>query len=260
MLLVGAGGGGGSGPAAGGAAGFVKDGVFDVFPSIQVQVLVGKGGQGSTRKVTCDQDSLPGGVSSFGTLVANGGGNHQGKCPQSWAGPAGGSGGGEGCFNGTNWCQSGAGGSGGSSGKASTGGQTNYGSGSGQGTYENQLQVFCFTQFAAGAGGSGRAEDSPGGGGAGGVLVEGLGPNADSGESLSGSEGGKGYGAGGGSGGYLGRNYNNQNLTTFYAGGAGSDGFVYVEWFVKPGTASKSFEHYQAVSVQYVHKIDIVCT
>lgn len=212
VLLVGGGGGGGSGPAAGGASGYVKSGVFDVVPNSKIQISVGKGGQGSSRKVTCDQDSQPGGVSSFGTLVVNGGKSHEGKCSQSWAGPSGGSGGGEGCY------KSGAGGSGGLSGNGSIGGQR-YGPGSGQGPYANQLQTFCFTRLTAGAGGSGQISDSPGGGGAGGVLVEGEGPNAGKGESESGSEGGKGYGAGGGSGGYLGKNYDNPNQSIFYEGG-----------------------------------------
>lgn len=234
VLVVGGGGGGGSGPAAGGAAGYVNSGAFDVTPNLKIKVVVGKGGQGSTRKSTCDQNSRPGGVSAFGKLVvANGGGNHQGSCPKSWAGPSGGSGGGEGCYNTTTWCESGAGGAGGYYGNKSTGGQT-YGPGSVQGTYANHLQLFCFTQFTAGAGGKGQLEDSAGGGGAGGVLVEGDGPNAGSGESSVGSEGGKGYGAGGGSGGFLGPDYNNSTEAIFYGGGSGSDGFVYVEWFRQP--------------------------
>lgn len=235
--MVGGGGGGGSGPAAGGASGYVNGGAFNVDPETVIQVIVGKGGLGSTRKVTCDQDSQPGGASSFDILVANGGGNHQGTCPQSWAGPAGGTGGGGGCYNASYWCQGGAGGSGGSSGYTSTGGQS-YGPGSGQGSasYINQLNMFCLTQFTAGLGGNGKEEDSPGGGGAGGILAQGVGPSAGSGEGLTGSSGGNGYGAGGGSGGYVGRNYNNPNQSMYYAGGAGSDGLVYVEWFGNIGT------------------------
>ena len=233
ILLVGGGGGGGSGPAAGGAAGYVNSGVL----SLKINVQVGKGGRGSTRKVTCDQDSQAGGASSFWKLVAYGGGSHQGTCPQSWAGPSGESGGGDGCYNSSNWCQSGDGASGGSSGYNSTGGES-YGPGSGAGAYDSQLQLFCFTKFFAGAGGRGQIEDSPGGGGASGVLVEDEGPIAGSGESVPGAEGGRGYGAGGGSGGYVGRDFNNASQSMYYGGGAGSDGFVYVEWFGQPGLLS----------------------
>ena len=235
ILLVGGGGGGGSGPASGGAAGYVNSGVLDVVPSLKIKVQVGKGGRGSTRKVTCGQNSQAGGASSFGKLVANGGGSHQGTCPQSWVGPSGGSGGGEGCYNSTNYCQSGDGGSGGSSGTKSTGGQNYSLAGNGAGSYASQLQLFCFTQFTAGAGGRGQIEDSPGGSGAGGVLVEGEGPIAGSGESASGAEGGRGYGAGGGSGGYLGQDYNNASQSIYYSGGRGDDGFVYVEWLGQSG-------------------------
>ena len=228
--MVGGGGGGGSGAAGGGAAGFVKTGVFDVEPNEALKVTVGKGGKGSTRKEgSCTQDSTAGERSSFGRLLrADGGGNHNGTCYESWKGASGGSGGGEGCVTETGRCRSGTGGSGGSPGNKSSAGRT-YGVGLGQGRFAEQLKQFQFNFISVGIAGIGKVHEAPGGGGAAGVLINNESPLANGGAKPSGADGGKGYGAGGG-GGFL-ESDDDKAAPIHHEGGNGSDGVVYVEWW-----------------------------
>ena len=229
VLVVGGGGGGGSGAAGGGAAGIVKTGVFDVEPNEVIKVTVGKKGNGSTRKEgSCAQDSTPGERSSFGRLLrADGGGNHNGTCYESWKGATGGSGGGEGCSTETGRCRSGAGGIGGSPGNNASSGRA-YGVGLGQGLFAEQLKQFRFNFISVGAPGKGSFHEAPGGGGAAGILINNESLSATGGANPFGANGGKGYGAGGGSG-FL-ESDDDKAAAIYIEGGSGSDGVVYIEW------------------------------
>ena len=56
VLLIGGGGGGGSGAVGGGAAGYLRVGDFEVEPLMNISIIIGKGGIGSTRKIdNCTQ-------------------------------------------------------------------------------------------------------------------------------------------------------------------------------------------------------------
>ena len=229
VLVIGGGHGGGSGFAGGGGSGYVRTGEFRVVPSEVVHVTVGAGGQGSTSKVgvaatgACIQDSRPGGISSFGPyLSARGGSDMPDECGEyAFAGRDGGSGGGAGCVLN---CTSGKGGSGGTDGTW-TKGRHSFRYGVGQGPYETHLRkMFRYNNLTAGEGGSGVYGWEVGGGGGGGVLFNGSGPRAQTGE--GGAEGGQGYGAGGG-GSHL---IEIPSDYIYYAGGSGADGLVYVEW------------------------------
>lgn len=232
VLVVGGGGGGGSGTAGGGGAGFVKSSIFEVEPNVIIEITVGAGGKGSTRKDTCLQNSQPGGRSSFGSVLhAEGGDNHKGPCTTNSHGSSGGTGGGAGCVNIKGYCHSGAGGSGGSDGSNASRGQSS-GPGAGQGNYNEQLKLFRNSSITAGAGGRGKLYAAAGGGGGGGILINGLGPVAGSGQEPAGSQGGKGYGAGGGSG------FLQPNQNQFHSGGNGADGVVYVEWYLDMNQSS----------------------
>ena len=56
VLLIGGGGSGGSGAVGGGAAGYLRVGDFEVEPLMNISIIIGKGGFGSTRKIdNCTQ-------------------------------------------------------------------------------------------------------------------------------------------------------------------------------------------------------------
>ena len=126
----------------------------------------------------------------------------------------GGSRGGGACNCGTS---GGNGGSGGSSGLGCT-----YVGGDGQGLYASNLTMFTQKTISAGAGGAGGNSTCAGGGGAGGILIDGVGSNAQDGAAIFSGKGGLGYGAGGGAGGY--------EPDYRYGGGNGANGLVYIEW------------------------------
>ena len=216
-IAVGGGGGGHGGNGGGGGSGKVDAGTIKVIPGSTYQVTVGAGGAGWEQ----GRSDLAGSASSFLNLKGDGG----------WPSGAviGGNGGSGGGGGGHGSCIGGAtaqGGIGGSAGKTCT---IDLG-GTGQGSYSNFLSMFTKSILTAGQGGEHGLEKSSGtayisGGGAGGVLIDGKGPQGGDGSRKlgfgPGARGGIGYGAGGGGGGYDGVNY---------SGGNGASGMVYIEW------------------------------
>ena len=215
-MAVGGGGCGNGRNGGGGGSGKVRAAFVLVTPGSTVPVIVGAGGQSTSRS--------NGSVSSFLYLKADGG-----ECGGFFVGGNGGSGGGAG---GIGLCLGSAtsqGGSGGSDGKTCT----TYQGGKGQGSYTPFFSWFKKSIMTAGEGGEPGLQTPPGsgatyiaGGGAGGVLIEGKGPQGGDGvrkfEYGTGAKGGLGYGAGGGAGG--------ADYYVNYAGGNGAPGMVYLEW------------------------------
>ena len=212
VLVVGGGAGGGSGYAGGGGSGYVQVGEVVVEQFERINIVVGKGGQGSGHRVNDQsQTATAGERSAFGQYHTSNGG----VAPTSnWQGSQGGSGGG-----GPSHPNTGTSGAGGTDGGA--GNNAWQSGGNGQGTYSNSLRIFKRNSFVPGSGGAGGsiAFGHVGGGGGGGLLVNGKGPAGGNGQY---ARGGAGYGAGGG-GGYLLGNH-------WFGGGNGADGLVYVEW------------------------------
>ena len=217
VLVVGGGGGAGYGASGGGGAGKVTAGSVKVTPGLKYQVVVGKGGAGSSGTT-----GVAGSSSSFNNLVANGG------TPGKWEdvtvrGGGGSSGGGGGGCSG---CSKPNGGSAGSKGADCD--STRQG-GSGQGAYDSLFSLFTQSTITAGVGGTyGSGGNScMSGGGGGGILINEQGLKAADGDRSTGtgygSQGGVGYGAGGGAGGVEAANKSK-------AGAAGADGVVYIEW------------------------------
>ena len=97
--------------------------------------------------------------------------------------------------------------------------------GFGQGSYIADLTIFTDNTITAGAGGAGGNSTHSAGGGAGGILINGIGPNADPGGAAFSGQGGIGYGAGGGGGGFNGG-------VIREAGGDGAHGLVYLEYVI----------------------------
>ncbi len=236
VLAIGGGGGGANGHQGGGGSGYFGLGTFAVSGGSSIAVTVGSGGNGADSCYGCNTiTGLTSGTnSSFGGFLTVGGGLGVSGVNQS--GNNGGSGGG-GAWNGginSTGTAGGAGGSGGSNGE-----NANYLGGLGQGDYTSLLSLFVENTITAGAGGAGGQggtgnEHWNPGGGAGGILINGAGPNGDAGASIYSGQGGFGYGAGGGAGGYFG---NGDPMR--YAGGNGADGLVYLE-FTDPNSVSVS--------------------
>lgn len=222
VLVVGGGAGGGSGNAAGGNSGFVRGAERRVVPGEVIPVTAGSGGRGSSFKTNnASQDATPGGRSSFGDILADGGKSQvEDNCS------AGGSGGGAGCEG---PCRSGDGGKDGSPGRGPPSNSTHC-FGSGQIYLAPGLLLFKSNILRSGDGGQGVFGENPGGGGGGGLLVNGKGPVAEPG--LGGAFGGRGYGAGGGAG-----SLSSQDDTShrnYTSGGNGAAGLVYIEWWWPP--------------------------
>ncbi|EDY81443.1 hypothetical protein VDG1235_1061 [Verrucomicrobiia bacterium DG1235] len=220
VLAIGGGGGGANGHQGGGGSGYVSFGTFSVSPGQLISIVVGLGGNGGIAQLNSNAivGLTAGTASSFGSfLTANGGGVVSGI---NQPGGNGGSGGGGSNNGGTP--PSGAGGSGGSN-----GGAARYAGGLGQGDYTAGFGLFTENTLSAGAGGLGGTTGIfwQGGGGAGGILIGGSGPVAESGYLTVGGKGGVGYGAGGGGGGY-----DSALGSTRWAGGDGADGLVYIEF------------------------------
>ena len=208
VLVVGGGAGGGGGHTGGGGSGYVRVGAFSV--SGNIAVTVGTGGSRGIGGPSANWNggSGAGNTSSFGALLsASGASSVSANCCGGNGGSGGGGGGNGGC--------GGNGGSGGSNGFQCS---TEVG---GSGGNFDPLVGFSVSTLSAGNGGAGGSTSHGGGGGAGGVLVNGNGPNAGDGANLQSGKGGSGYGAGGGGGGYDG---------SYYDGGDGANGVVYIEW------------------------------
>lgn len=206
ICVVGGGGGGGGGHSGGGGSGFVRTGTYAVSPGQNYTITIGSGGTGGPNGGGAGTN---GGSSSFSSLLTASGGNGAGN---STSGGSGGSGGGGGC-NGGN-----PGGSGGTNG--SSGGSCTYPGGSG-GNF-NSLAIFSGgLSLTPGAGGGGGNTSHSGGGGGGGVAISGFATNGADGVNSNSGKGGRGFGGGGGGGGYNG---------TYFQGGNGASGVVYVEW------------------------------
>lgn len=219
VLAIGGGGGGANGHQGGGGSGYVSIGTFSVNPGDTIPITVGSGGSGAD---SFDGDNVifgltPGTSSSFGAFLSAAGGGVVTDVNEG--GNNGGSGGGAGGNPGPG----GAGGTGGGN-----GGATSFymGFGTGQGSYIASLSLFIENVLTAGLGGAGGTLGTHnGGGGGGGILINGLGPVAQSGVQPWSGQGGSGYGAGGGAGGL------DQFINEVrYAGGDGASGLVYIEY------------------------------
>ena len=227
-LAVGGGGGGCSSANGGGGSGYVAAETISVNPDSTYHVTVGKGGDGKDNNEFAAEGPITRNLaseSSFLTLTGKAGEEAYAKGGEGGSGGGGGSGRAFPCV-GDKTAQGGSGGSDGSSCGRARGGY-------GQGSYVNLLAIFTKSLITPGKGGMhGRADKNPqqsnsAGGGAGGVLIDGKGPNGENGnrdyDYCVGGEGGQGYGAGGGAGGYSCKRGN-------VKGGAGAPGVVYIEW------------------------------
>ena len=243
VLVVGGGAGGNNGYFGGGGSGRVTSAILPVRPEETYDIKVGLGGLGGIQSGFGQGVSVgnKGGVSSFDMLISAAGGQPSTDICSGGDGGSGGGAGGENCDNGGN-----IGGSDGSAGqrckkypviganglslcKAGKGGK-------GQGSFTIHFKQFRQNTFSAGEGGN-QSKTNPQvymwipGSGGGGVLMNGMGPNADDGTGSIRGFGGKGFGAGGGAGGAYTYLQNGEYVWGPYlAGGSGVPGLVYVEW------------------------------
>ena len=232
VLVVGGGGGGGrsatpNASGGGGAGGVVFQEAYAVTPGGAVSVTVGAGGAGSTGSGVAASD---GGISTFGTLTANGGGHGGQNDPGLYDGTAGSSGGGSASTggNGGTGSQGNAGGngqsvSGGGAGGGGAGGAG--GNASGNNGANGGIGVDYSTYFGttwgdngwfAGGGGGGAMDtgNTPGNGGQGGGGDAAL-NSGDNANALANTGGGGGAG--------------NAEIAN-EAGGAGGSGVVLVRY------------------------------
>ena len=241
VMAVGGGGGGPNGHSGGAGSGYVRVATVDVKQGDVFAVVVGGGGKGGDQSQNTNLiiGNTNGGTSKFGETVVADGGKSVYPIAGQWQdafnenGGDGGSGGGAAGY----LCVQGIGGSEGNNGPAcgsnDVGGNPPLGEGGhGQGNYMSSLTIFKDENwFSAGEGGLNIASAVAGtwvpGGGAGGIMLNGYGPEAENGASTTsggeGGKGGKGYGAGGGGGGWTEHSIKN-------AGGNGANGLVYVQW------------------------------
>lgn len=237
VLAVGGGGGGANGHSGGGGSGYVTVDTVDVKQGDVFEVVVGAGGKGAdeVRETNLITGNTDGGASKLGAAVVADGGKSVYPVAGRWQdafntfGGDGGSGGGAAGYK----CVQGHGGMAGNNGADC--GSNDDGAwppigagGSGQGDYTKNLTIFKENKFTSGEGGLNIANAVASGwvpgGGAGGIILNGYGPDAQNGACPSApAMGGKGYGAGGGSGGL-------EGTWVRYAGGNGASGLVYIEW------------------------------
>ena len=239
VLAVGGGGGGANGISGGGGSGYVTVDKVDVKQGELFEVFVGGGGKGGdqVQNTNLIKGNTNGYTSKFGESVVAEGGKSVYPITGQWQdafnenGGDGGSGGGASGYQ----CLQGHGGAEGNNG-ADCGSNDARGEppigvgGHGQGKYMSSLTIFKENWFAAGEGGLNTQTDVDNGwgsgGGAGGIMLNGYGPEAENGGSATYSaEGGKGYGAGGGSGGW-----DEGTAGIRFTGGNGASGLVYIEW------------------------------
>jgi hypothetical protein len=196
-----------------GGAGYIKTVAYgEISSGTSISITIGAGGQ-RTASTGNDGPAYNGGATTVTiggtTYTASGGTN---SATVNMPGGNGSSGGGGAGNGGT----AGKGGSGGSNGDTGA----TYGGGTGMGVAEFNSAVIPTGAFSAGAGGAAGSSSHSGGGGAGGVITDIVAyPTAENGGSSVSGKGGVGFGAGGGSGGYNG---------TYYYGGAGAPGMVYI--------------------------------
>lgn len=235
VTVVGGGGGGGGGhlnrgsAGGGGGGGAVKSRQIFVGGYKHIDVVVGKGGEGSVKG---GENGRRGENSSFGYFIVaeGGGGGFSGyyNTTSGYGGVGGGSGGGGGGNGSFRMC-SGNGGTAGSYGMS--GAVSKNGGAGGAGTAWDSLTDFIrLVSYSPGAGGGCRGPVSVynGGGGGGGLILDvnqiKAEDGADSIETYGGlgGAGGIGFGAGGGGG-----------TGAEGAGGKGAAGVIYIEYFTK---------------------------
>jgi hypothetical protein len=233
VFLIGGGASGTGAFYAGGGAGYITTATYpgNLSPGQTVTVTIGAGGAATAAGNTSE-------VNNGGTTTINIAGTSYsaqgGKCSMTSAainvGSSGGGGGGN----------SGSGGNGGSGGSNGNSGAT-YPGGVGMGTAAfnaaiNFMSGYNIYNIRAGGGGGPSGGTHAGGGGAGGVITGTIEyPLAFP------SAGGAGYGAGGRSGGL---NWYDGGNPTYYAGGAGAPGLVYM-WAdtIPPSAPSLTFNN-----------------
>jgi len=196
-----------------GGAGYILTTTHNVSVGTNISITIGAGGQRATS--TPSGPAYNGGKTMVTidntTYNANGGVGAEGNA----SGGTGSSGGG-GAGN------SGFGGNGGSGGSNGVKGAV-YAGGTGMGVTAFNNAVNPTGVLSAGAGGAAGTSSHAGGGGAGGIITHLVAyPTAENGGSSVSGKGGVGFGAGGGSGGY------SDTSSTYFYGGAGAPGMVYI--------------------------------
>lgn len=215
IFMIGGGASGFSSHSGAGGAGYILNVAHgQISAGTSISITIGAGGQ-RTGNSGNDGPAYNGGntLVTIGNTTYNAEGGKNSGSTMNMPGGNGSSGGGGAGNDG----YAGNGGSGGSNGSSGN----SYGGGTGMGVEAFNNAVIPTGVFSAGAGGAAGNSSHSGGGGAGGVITDIVSyPTAeDGGSSLSG-KGGVGFGAGGGSGGY--------NYGTYYYGGAGAPGMVYI--------------------------------
>jgi hypothetical protein len=196
-----------------GGAGYILTTTHNVSVGTSISITIGAGGQRAT--------STPGGPAYNGgnTLVTIGNTTYNAT---GGVGGAGNAPGGNGSSGGGGAGNDGFGGSGGSAGSNGVSGST-YAGGTGMGITAFYSAVNPTGVLLAGAGGAAGNSSHSGGGGGGGIITDIVPyPTAENGESTLSGKGGVGFGAGGGSGGYT------NTIGTYFYGGAGAPGMVYI--------------------------------
>lgn len=243
VLIVGGGGGGSASIERGiGGTGGASGEVVTSTVNISTQQIVVQVGEAGNAGLEFGQPGRDGAPSSFGALVATGGGAGEPHCggetrvTVGGSSAGGGAGGGSYDGNGYHGGNGGSGGTGGSSGRDGQPGDDGdavLGTPGGIGTAFSALgfKDVTVTNGPGGAGGSYGSDrigyGGGGGGGGGGIIIGQTAPRGNKGESdesqssAEGGDGGVGFGAGGGGGG---------NFKVGAVGGQGAPGVVYVEW------------------------------
>ena len=216
VATVGGGAGGRTGHDGGAGSGFLAYQQVGSVGATTWTISVGAGGNGGPQNNSGANGNVGGNssVTVNGTTYASASGSNYSSGWSSNGGGGGFSGGGSGG-------NSGGGGSGGSGGNNGGGSTSSGGPGQGTGYYNAWIANLQYPStnfgFTAGAGGNGTGGSHCGGGGGGGINGN-SGTPGQTGSSLGGSSG-AGFGGGGVGGGYNG---------TYYAGGTGRNGMVYV--------------------------------
>jgi hypothetical protein len=213
IFMIGGGASGFSSHSGAGGAGYIQNVNYgQISAGTSISITIGAGGQ-RTGNSGNSGPAYNGGATTVTiggtTYTASGGTNSATGNMPGGNGSSGGGGAGNG----------GTGGKGGSGGSNGDSGNT-YGGGTGMGVAAFDSAVNPTVVLSAGAGGAAGNSSHSGGGGAGGIITNIVAyPTAENGGSSVSGKGGVGFGAGGGSGGYDG---------TYYYGGAGAPGMVYI--------------------------------
>jgi hypothetical protein len=218
IFMIGGGASGYSGHSGAGGAGYIQDIKYGpVSSGTSISITIGAGGARATALNASSNNGSDTLVTIGSTTYNAAGGRNSGSNGNMPGGDGSSGGGGAGNF--------GYGGKGGSGGSNGDSGAT-YSGGIGMGVTYFNAAVNPTGILSAGAGGAAGNSSHSGGGGAGGIITDTVPyPTAEDGGNSQSGKGGVGFGAGGGSGGY------NSSTGTYFYGGAGAPGLVYIYFF-----------------------------